>query len=300
MPAAPDEVINGADLQAFSGNNTGITGGWPRPPGSVHLHSWPGPRSSEEHKLPPSLVLKIEHALSEGVLSAAVTVTNAGAGHAVPTGEPLRALLVLVSATCEGEPLVAIGGDALSDVGGAYAQKGREGDWNVWPGAEPGQRVRVVKRTGAFHDYTGFGPFGDGTFDASQKGLPVEHVVGEAIIKSIDGDVVVFETPLPEGDIAYLVDSEGAYAGASGFAYARVTLGRDARRLVHHYEAIDIVSDNRLLAGASWTSEHHFAAPCSEPVVSAQALHRGLPLHLAKERGWALRDQVVTSAQSSD
>ena len=49
-----------------------------------------------------------------------------------------------------------------------------------------GQVVRVVARTGQHHDYTGHGPFGDGTFDAVAKGLPVEHVVGVLHLPHVD------------------------------------------------------------------------------------------------------------------
>jgi hypothetical protein len=294
MPSAPPEIVNGADLQAFEGNNTGITGGWPRPAGSVHLHSWPGPRSTGDTKLANPLSLKVEQSVTDGVLSASVTVTNGGAGHAVPTGEPLRAVLLLVTAACDADALSATGGDAVPDFGGAHAMQLKGGDWSTWPEAKVGQSVRVVSRTGAFHDYSGFGPFGDGTFDAAQKGLPIEQVVGESVIESVDAGAVSFQSPLPEGDVAYLVDPD-AHAGASGFAFARVTVGVDGTRMVHHYAATDIASDNRLLPGAAWTSEHHFAATCAEPVVTARLIHRALPLRLASERGWALRDQTMVT-----
>ena len=298
MPPAPEEVLNGADLQAFSGDNTGITGGWPRPYGSVRLHSWPGPRSGVDSKLPTPLSLQVAASVSGESVVASVTVTNSGAGHAVPSGEPLRSIILLVSAECDGEGLKASGGDAVWDVGGAYALKTQGEDWSTWPGAKVGQMVRVTSRSGAYHDYTGFGPFGDGTFSAEQKGLRVEHVVGEALIEAVDGESVTFEGTLPEGDVAYLVDGQ-AYAGAAGFAFARVAVGPEGRRHVHHHEALDIASDNRLLAGASWTSEHHFVKGCDAPVVTATLIHRALPLHLVRARGWGLRDQVMVSESAT-
>ncbi|MDP6945230.1 MAG: hypothetical protein QF464_13865, partial [Myxococcota bacterium] len=201
MPTAPPEVENGADLQAFSGDNTGITGGWPRPHGSVRLHSWSGPRSPEEVKLANPLGLKVEMAeVADGAVTVTVTVSNDGAGHAIPTGEPLRAVVLAVTAACGEDALVATGGDAVPDFGGAYAMKSAGEDWNTWPGATVGQVVRVVSRTGDHHDYTGHGPFGDGTFDAAAKGLPVELVVGQATIATVDGDAVTFDAALPTGD----------------------------------------------------------------------------------------------------
>ncbi|MGB0589390.1 MAG: hypothetical protein ACPGU1_06910 [Myxococcota bacterium] len=297
MPGAPEEVVNGADLQAFSGDNTGITGGWPRPPGSVHLHSWPGPRSDEGSKLASPLSLNISQSVTGSELSASVTVTNNGAGHSVPTGEPLRAVLLIVTAECEGVALSATGGDAIPDIGGAYAMKTSDADWSTWPAAKVGQVVRVVTRPGGYHDYTGFGPFGDGTFDSAQKGMPVEHVVGESVIEAIVDGVITFESPLPTGDVAYLVDAN-AHAGASGFAFARVTVGAEGARMVHHYAATDIASDNRLAAGGAWTSEHRFNTTCEAPVLTARLVHRALPLHLAVERGWELRDQTMVTATS--
>jgi hypothetical protein len=200
----------------------------------------------------------------------------------------------LVTAVCDADALSATGGDAVPDIGGAHAMQLKEGDWSMWPDAKTGQVVRVVSRTGEFHDYSGFGPFGDGTFDAAQKGLPIEQVVGESVIESVEGGVVSFQSPLPEGDVAYLVDPD-AHAGASGFAFARVTVGADGTRMVHHYAATDIASDNRLLPGATWTSAHQFASTCAEPVVTARLVHRALPLHLSSERGWGLRDQTMAT-----
>lgn len=297
MPTADAEVTNGADLQAFPPGSVGIGGGWPRPYGSVHLHTWTGPRSPEDVRLPSPLVVKVERAVADGALVATVTVENLGAGHAIPTGEPLRAVVLRVNAACGEDALVATGGDAIPDFGGAYASKGSGEDWSAWTGAEVGQIVRVVARPGQHHDYTGHGSFGDGTFDAVAKGLPVEHVVGEATIATVEGDAVTFDPALPTGDVAYRVDAN-AHAGASGFAFARVLVGVDGRRMVHHFEAVDIASDNRLLSGGSWTSTHTFEAPCAEPVVTAQLIQRAVPLRLATERGWALRDSVMATVLS--
>jgi hypothetical protein len=92
MPPAADEVTNSADLQFFGEDFMGVVGGWERPPGSVRQHTWSGPKSPEAAKLSNPLSLAIEKTTASGQVTAAVTVTNGGAAHAMPTGEPLRSL----------------------------------------------------------------------------------------------------------------------------------------------------------------------------------------------------------------
>lgn len=297
MPPLP-EVGNAADLyNEFDDVLVGISAGWERPPGAVRAHAWYGPRQPESGML--GLAARVEAAttVADGVLTAEVTVSNVGPGHAIPTGEPLRSMLLLVEASCDGVALDAVGGDVVPDFGGALDTRAAGEDWSVWPGAAVGDGVRVVRRTGAFHDYVGHGAFGDalsgeGRFDAAEKGMPVEEYVGAATIVAVDGDTVTFDRPLPDGDIAYRVGTQ-AYAGAPGFGFARVLVGPDGARMVPHFLAVDVASDNRLLPTASWTSTHRFAATCASPEVHATLLHRNYPLALAAERGWAVTDQVM-------
>lgn len=235
------------------------------------------------------------------------TVTNSGPGHAIPTGEPLRSLVLVLDATCDGAPLPATGGAAVPDLGGARDQREAAEGWTVWPGARVGQRLRVVSRPGGFVDYTGFGPFGDGTFSAEEKGLPIEEVVGEVVITAVGGDGTLgFDGPLPEGDRAYLVDGvdtvpeEGAVstglAGLPGFAFARVMVDAEGQRMVPHHAAVDVASDNRILPTRSVTTTHRFAA-CAAPTVRAALVHRPYPLPLARERGWAMSEAVMAAAE---
>jgi hypothetical protein len=231
------------------------------------------------------------------------TVTNAGAGHALPTGEPLRAVLLLVEATCGGEPLVPTGGDVLPDWAGAL-DAGPPG--TTWPGAAVGDRIRVVARPGGFVDYAGFGPFGDGTFDAAEKGLPVEVWAGEAAVTAVAGDEVALDRPLPAGDLAYRVpalalpadgDPARPLAGAPGFAFARILVDAAGTPMVPHHRAVDVRSDDRLMPQASSTSTHTFAAPCADPEVHALLVHRAYPWGLAAERRWTLTETVIAEAR---
>jgi hypothetical protein len=300
MPADP-QAGNGADLLAEDIHLQGVARGWWRPPGAVRQHVWVGPRTPESGMLQLAAAIFIDKEIAGQSLIATVTVRNAGAGHAIPTGEPLRSLVLLVRARCGGQSLVATGGDAVPEFAGWLDRKLAPEDWSIWPGASVGDVVRVVADDG-FVDYAGFGPFGDGTFDVAQKGLAKLRVVGQATITAVNGDVVTFDAPLPVGDIAYRGrpdpfegDPQLAepLAGAPGFAFARVLADASGNTMVPHHRAVDIVSDNRILPQTQWSSTHEFALACADPVVDALLVHRAYPVELARERGWAPVQQIM-------
>ena len=299
MQPADPSVLNSADLQLWGLGSTGVTGGWPRPPGHTLRHTFSGPRSPEADQIGPPATLAVSKTADEDSMTVSVTVKPEGAGHAVPTGEPMRSLVVVVEARCGETPLAATGGDVVPSFGGFVARKEAGEDWASWSGAQVGQVVRVVKRPGGFRDYDGFGPFSDGTFDAEAKGLPVEAFAGEATITAVDGDAVTFDDALPPGDVAYLGEAptdiaQRATAGHPGWAFARVLTNAAGEEMVAHYEAVDVRVDNRLLPGTDWTSQHTFdATECSDPEVTATLLYRALPARLARARGWPLRDRVL-------
>jgi hypothetical protein len=301
MPAHPD-AINSADLGLVAELTPGIVPGWPRPAGSVRRHHYPGARDPHGELLSRAASLALDTDLQGSELTVSLSVTNLLAGHALPTGDPLRATIALVRARCAGIDQPAVGGDAVPDFGGYIARKEAGDDWSDWPQATAGMRLRVVRRSGGFHDYAGPGRFGDGSFDATQKGLPIEHVVGTRQVLTANGGAVTLDAPLPAGDIAYLVDaprwpdgqaSGTAWAGAAGFAFARVTVGPDGQRSVPHYLAVDIASDNRLPHSQSWTSEHHFDVQCPDPDVEAVLVHRRFASPEATLRGWTQDDRVM-------
>ncbi len=90
--------------------------------------------------------------------------------------------------------------------------------------------------------------------------------------------------------------SDTALAGASGFGFARVTVDADGQRMVPHHLAVDIASDNRLLATQSWTSTHLFdVSGCEQPQAEATLIHRAYPVELAAEQGWEIRDTVMVT-----
>jgi hypothetical protein len=104
---------------------------------------------------------------------------------------------------------------------------------------------------------------------------------------------VTFDTPLPDGDLAYRVGPE-ARAGEPGFGFARVLTGKDGQEMVPHFMAVDVKSDNRLLPQKSYLSSHTFASSCETPVVEARLYHRAYPFDLAKQRGWPLKETLMT------
>lgn len=296
----PPEPIawNGADLQRAGLSEIGVQGGWIRPPGAVRQHAWYGPRQPASRMLEHAAALFVEQEVVEGELVARVTTRNAGAGHAIPTGEPMRSLLLLVEAGCGDTSLPVTGGHVVPDIGGAALVQSASDDWTRWPGARVGDQVRVVRRPGGWIDYPGWGPFGDGTFDAEAKGMPDERYVGASTITAMDGDTATFDPPLPEGDIAYLIPADAsAWAGAPGFAFARVTVDAEGRRNVPHFVAVDVASDNRLMPQVAFTTEHRFEALCAEPVVTARLVHRRFAWGEAQLRGWPMEDQVMVEVR---
>jgi len=305
MPPSPS-VGNSADLFNMFGGPEGIAAGWERTPGSVRRHTWLGPRTPASGFARLAAALFIEKTLSSGEVLAKVTALNAGSGHALPTGEPMRSVVLVVSARCGDTALEAVGGDAIPDFGGYYARRASAQDWTDWPGAKTGQRVTVIRRTGVLRDYEGFGPFGDGRFSKEQKGMPEEVVVGSRTIASVSGSKVGFDAPLPAGDFAYRVDAPSlpadgspslARAGGAGFAFARVLVGADGRRMVPHFLAVDVASDNRLLPGRALTTTHRFKSACAEPEVHAALVHRAYPFDLAQGRGFPLTELVLAEAK---
>ena len=301
----PDaEAGNSADLGNVFDLDGGVAGGWMRHAGAVRRHVWFGPRHDEQRMVDLAATVSLETTVEEDALLVTATVRNSGPGHAIPTGEPLRSLVLVVEATCDGARLAGIGGAAVPDLGGARDQRDASEGWTVWPGARAGQRLRVVSRPGGFVDYEGFGPFGDGRFSIEEKGVPIEDVVGEVAITAVASDgTLSLDAALPDGDRAYLVDASAGLpgdgdaavglAGLPGAAFARVMVDAEGNRMVPHHAAVDVTSDNRILPTRAVTSAHRFEGGCAAPEARAVLLHRPYPLALARERGWPLAEAVM-------
>lgn len=329
MPAI-DAPTTAGDF--FSANDPGISVGWPRPFGEVRSHGFAGPLhdwGDLEPEAGPLADLAVSLAVSAerdgGAVRVEVRAANYGAGHAVPTGEPLRRLVLLVSARdASGERLPAVGGYTVPDFGSAWAEGivgedgvALDGDRLTLPGLDPsaavGLEARFVRAGGTFDDYPAPARYGALGLPPEEKGMPVlEPVAAAAVVGTDGGSLLLAEAPagVAEGDRVYLGaagkefaavgdEAEAApYAGLPGYAFAKVLVDAGGGRDVPHYRAVEVASDNRLPPGVTVSTPHVFAAPGDggEVTVGAVLLYRPAPWGLAAERGWDLGDHVMARA----
>ena len=222
----------------------------------------------------------------------------------------MRHLILLIEASCEGEPLEPLGGDAIPDFGGALMTfpAAPEEDLDleqpfIAPAALVGDHLSFIAPEEGHHDYPGYGPFAlGGRFSPEEKGMPRERALGQRRITAVaeDGTLTLNEPPPPGATRAYLLRSDETgegYAGRPGFAFARVPVDAEGRRMVPHFVSVDLASDNRLPPQESWESSHRFPARCSAPTVTARLVYRRYPLWLARERGWTLADRTIATAR---
>ena len=315
MPADVD-ATNAVDIT--TPETQSITFGFQRPPEDIRQHLFRGPLQGDPRLIDQALYVSVALTEDAETLTASVSVANVGCGHAVPTGEPMRALVLVVEAEGDCGALQATDGMTINDIGGALASGtvGVEAQVSaatvVWPAAaavaEPGQVIRSVLPTGEYNDYDGIGLFSGTVLSAEEKGLPIDAPGGAAVIASIDGDTITLDAALDtsDGDILYLADAwDGAVDGADaqhlaglpGYTFARVMLDAAGERQVPHYRAVDIASDNRLAPGSNTVTTHTFALPteCAAGAVTATVLYRPVPLQLAAERGWSSTDHVIAT-----
>lgn len=290
-------ALNAADLGNIQETDVpDVAFGWMRPAGEVHKHDWAGPRSNQSF-LQSALALHIEKRMENNELIATIQTKNIGAGHAVPTGHPSRSVILLVSAYCDETELSAIGGDVVQDIGG-YLEKKEEGeDWYTWENASVGDRIRVISRTGEWHDYIGTPPF-DSTWIPAEKGLPVEDFVQETTITAINNGRIETSAPLATGTTAYLIQANTEqHAGHSGFSFAKILVDAEGNRNIPYYQAVDIVSDNRLLSHSSFASTHRFQSTCADPIIHASLYWRRFDYQEEKRFHWNVEDILIQEAR---
>ena len=162
--------------------------------------------------------------------------------------------------------------------------------------------MRFARPTGSWEDYDGpgIGWFSEPERSPEEKGLPHFDWLGEVAIASVGPEGIVLAGPPPavmDGDHVYIVDSR-MWAGAPGWLYAKILVGADGQRAVHHYEAVDIASDNRIAAGAKGTSVHRYPKPADGTVltVAARVVYRRQAAGVASGYGWPLEDLEVATA----
>lgn len=310
-----DDLFNAVDVSTAA--DAGLTFGFARTPDQLRSHIFQGPLRGTPRLIDSALAGSVTAVQNGTNLDVEVKLTNTGAGHAIPTSEPMRALVLLVRVTGCGEEFLGTSGLSVPDYGGAKAtgnvgvEVAAGGASLTWAAgaavAKVGDRVRVVRPTGAFLDYPGVGFFADPGLTPAQKGIEVQSPVGEASVLAVNGSAITLSNAISvaPGDVVYVGDAAPAavvdadpsiaLAGAPGAAFARVMVDPSGARFVPHYRAVDIVSDNRLPPQTTVTTPHGFAisAGCSAGHVTATLLYRPVPVALSRERAWDGRDYVV-------
>jgi len=317
MPAMV-EANNSVHFSTY--DQRGIVFGWPREPEDIRKHSFRGPLEGSPRLIDGALYSSIIVEQEGDTIAATVSLSNIGCGHAIPTGEPMRALVLIVEAEGDCGQLEATGGMTISDVGGAMAH-GQAGDEIYSDGsslhwedaaalASPGHVIRVSRPTGTFDDYAGVGAFADPGLSAEDKGMEISVPVQTATIVGVTADTLTLDADLSllEGDHLYLgepvpdIHEDGApsrhLAGAAGYTFSRVLVDSTGDRQVAHYKAVDMVSDNRIGPGENALTSHVFSVPsgCSDVEVQATVMYRPHPLKLAVERAWEAQDHVISRA----
>ena len=326
MPADDTGLVSTLDVTTEE--SASIVLGFARPPEQIRKHIFRSPLEGSPRLIDGALELVLAISLGNTAGGAAavlakVTVQNTLAGHAIPTGEPMRALLLVVRAEGCGESWSAVEGATIHD-GGGSAARGEIGNDVVangatlaWAGgaavAKAGHRVRVVRPTGTFDDYAGVGFFADVSLTPEEKGLELFAPVGEANVLSAAAGNVGLDAAIAvqAGDVVYLGDAlpivldDGAapigLAGAAGYTFAKTLVDPAGVRHVPHYRAIDIASDNRIPPQGSAKTEHTFAIPvgCASGKVTATLVYRQMPVDMARLRGWPAKDWVVGKASEN-
>jgi hypothetical protein len=274
--------------------------GWLRAEGEVKHHDFPRAEVLGDPLMELSLATVGE------TLELTVELTNTAA-HAAPTGEPMRQILVLVTAEDEaGAPVAASGGQAIGDQGGflASGRLGSEvelsGSTLTIEGAEGALVARFVRPTGDYQDYPGPGTsWFSGELSPEDKGLALEEVLFEVPVASVGGGQVQLESApagLQAGDRVYLC-ADGHHAGAAGWLYAKTLVSAEGERGVAHYRAVDIASDNRIAPLSSVQSAHEF--PATAVTLTATMIRRDQAAPVADTYGWDYGDRSAGSVSMS-
>lgn len=320
MPSYMDRA-NAVDIATVE--NQSITFGFPREPEDIRQHIFRGPLQGEPRLIDTAVHLSLSSERNGNTLSVTASLSNIGCGHAIPTGEPMRSLLLVVEAGGSCGDLMASGGMTIPDTGGHIATGiigaevdvvGTQLSWSqAQQSMEEGEVLRIVRPTGIYEDYEGIGTFGGEQRTPQEKGMERMLPVGQAQIISVDeGQIHLSNTvDVQQGDIVYLGESlhEGTFegqaslsiAGHAGYAFSKVLVDAQGNRHVPHYRAIDIASDNRIAPGSNVRTHHEFTIPqgCDSGQIEAQLLYRPIPISLALPRGWDAKDHVIATSQIS-
>lgn len=318
----PDDTGMKSTLEVTTEETASIEWGFIRPSDEIRQHTFRSPLDGSprfiDQAMSVGLVVTPDvGAGGEPLVKAQVNVQNILAGHAIPTGEPMRSLVLVVRAEGCGQTWTQAGGGTIQDGGGSLARGTVGGDVQAngaslaWTAgakvAKVGMRARVVRATGAYDDYVGIGFFADPALTPEEKGLALFAPVGEATVTGVVGGAIQLDASIAAqaGDVVYLGDAvpaalvDGAaslsLAGAAGYTFAKTLVDEAGARHVPHYRAVDVVSDNRIPPQGARTTELAFAIPagCLTGTVTASVIYRPIPVDMARARGWEAKDWVV-------
>ena len=317
MPSYVDKT-NAVDIATVE--NQSITFGFPRPPEDVRQHIFRSPLQGTPRLIDTAVHLSIV-AQSEGnTLNVSTSIANVGCGHAIPTGEPLRAMYVVVELDEACQNTTLVDGPILDDIGG-YISKGIVGEniainglevtWHTEINSTVETALRVVRPTGEFEEYIGIGHFSDTSLSPSEKGLERYIRVSDSHILGSTDQVFTTATPLEytDGDIVYLVEhnieiqdeqNSKGLAGQIGQSFAKILVDDQGTQQVPHYRATDIIRDNRIPPGSNVVLNHTFelSEGCSTGTITAKMVYRPLPINVAKEYGWDTTDYIIAATES--
>ena len=318
----PDDTGLSNTVDVTKPASAGIVYGFVHPPDQIRKHVFRDPLDGTPRFIDQAVSVAVSATSNGATLTVQAQVQNTGAGHALPTGEPMRALVLVVDAQACGSAMTPVDGMTVNDVGGAAAAGivgtgvTFAGAVMTWPAAagvaSPGAVVRVVRPTATYDDYAGVGFFANPALTPKQKGLEIRRPVGEATVAIANGAVLTLTGALAvqAGDLVYLGDAltwppvdaapSLALAGRPGYSFARVMVDPGGARSVPHYRAVDIASDNRIPPKATASTTHGFAIPagCTSATITAALLYRQVPVAFAKLRGWEANDYVIGQASA--
>ena len=318
MPSYVDKT-NAVDIATVE--NQSITFGFPRPVEDVRQHIFRSPFEGEPRLIDTAVHLSIQTDIVGDELAVSTSVANVGCGHAIPTGEPMRAMYVLIDVETDcGEPVLQ-SGSIVDEIGGRLAS-GVVGESilrsdNVLQWTLPDSldfdavTLKVLRSTGEYQDYTGIGYFAESERTLEEKGMPNYTLVGQtAVIQVADGLAMNEAIELQEGDKLFLVSTSAiledgmpsqGLVGRTGQSFAKVLVDAEGTLQVPHYKATDILRDNRIPPGSNLVLPHTFqlGEGCTTGTVTATMLYRPHPMNLSQQYGWDAQDFVIAQTNVS-
>ena len=321
MPSYVDKT-NAVDIASVE--NQSITFGFPRPVEDVRQHIFRSPFEGEPRLIDTAVHLSVQVERIGDTLDVSTSIANVGCGHAIPTGEPMRAMYVLVDIESDCTELSLQSGPVIGEIGG-YLVHGVIGEsiqlnndtleWALPEGiASTGMMIQILRSTGQFQDYTGIGYFAESDRTLEEKGLPEMALVGTTVVTQIEGGLLMNEIiPLQEGDQVFLVTAEQveqtlvdgmlsqSLVGRTGQSFAKVLIDSNGERQVPHYRAVDVLRDNRIPPGSNVVLNHVFQASeaCTSGTVTATMIYRPHPMTLSQQYGWDAQDFVISQTEMS-